>query len=171
MEDRWSTRQVDRYVCVVMKCWDQWISRDVIYMKKRPRTPSKDQSSSSLPHHKKCTRTANYFIGRHLGKVAPSVGAPVSSRTIRMRLAEGHLESRCPLGVLPLTPTHRRLRLEWCRARRNWPAAEWNQVVISDESKFNFSSDGNRVGVWKLRGERLNPAFVLQRHTTPPLVR
>ncbi|GFX77120.1 transposable element Tcb2 transposase [Trichonephila clavipes] len=37
--------------------------------------------------------------------VAPSLGAPVSSRTIRRRLAEGHLGSRRPLRVLPLTPT------------------------------------------------------------------
>ncbi|GFU69562.1 transposable element Tcb2 transposase [Trichonephila clavipes] len=51
--------------------------------------------------------------------VAPSVGVPVSSRTIRRRLAEGHLGSRHPLRVLPLTPTHRRLRLEWCPERGN----------------------------------------------------
>ncbi|GFX39573.1 HTH_Tnp_Tc3_2 domain-containing protein [Trichonephila clavipes] len=33
-------------------------------------------------------------------KAAPSLGAPVSSRTIRRRLAEGHLGSRGPLRVL-----------------------------------------------------------------------
>ncbi|GFX42390.1 hypothetical protein TNCV_1519541 [Trichonephila clavipes] len=44
---------------------------------------------------------------------------PVSSRTIRRRLAEGHLGSRRPLHELPLTTTHRRQRLEWCRARAN----------------------------------------------------
>ncbi|GFX13069.1 transposable element Tcb2 transposase [Trichonephila clavipes] len=49
-------------------------------------------------------------------QVAPSLGAPVSSQTIRRRLAEGHLGSRHPLCVLPLTLTHRRLRLEWCHA-------------------------------------------------------
>ncbi|GFW08116.1 transposable element Tcb2 transposase [Trichonephila clavipes] len=65
-------------------------------------------------------------------------------------------------------PTHRRLRLEWCRARGNWTATEWNQVVISDESRFNLSSDDNRVGVWRPRGERLNPAFALQRHIAAP---
>ncbi|GFX82706.1 transposable element Tcb2 transposase [Trichonephila clavipes] len=55
-------------------------------------------------------------------QVAPSLGAtPVSSRTIRRRLAEG---SRRPLRVLTLAFTHRRLRLEWCRAQRNWTAAE-----------------------------------------------
>ncbi|GFU93066.1 transposable element Tcb2 transposase [Trichonephila clavipes] len=52
--------------------------------------------------------------------VAPSLGAPVSSRTIQRCPAEGHLGSWRPLCVLPLTPTHRRLRLEWFRARGNW---------------------------------------------------
>ncbi|GFV48311.1 transposable element Tcb1 transposase [Trichonephila clavipes] len=83
-------------------------------------------------------------------------------RAIRRRLAEGHLGSRCPLRVLPLTPTHRRLRLEWCRARGNWTAAEWNQIVIGDESRFNLISDYNRVRVWRPRAEHLNPAFALQ---------
>ncbi|GFW29791.1 transposable element Tcb2 transposase [Trichonephila clavipes] len=95
-------------------------------------------------------------------QVAPSLGAPVSSRTIRRCLAEGHLGSRRPLRVLPLTPIHRRLRLEWCRTRENLTAAEWNQVVYSDEPRFNLSSDDNRVRVWRTRGERLNPAFALQ---------
>ncbi|GFY09191.1 transposable element Tcb2 transposase [Trichonephila clavipes] len=51
-----------------------------------------------------------------IAKVAPSLGALMSSRTIRRRLAEGHFGTGRPLRVLPLTPTHRRLRLEWCRA-------------------------------------------------------
>ncbi|GFT38951.1 transposable element Tcb2 transposase [Trichonephila clavipes] len=42
---------------------------------------------------------------------------------------------------------------------------EWNQVVFNDESRFNLSSDDNRVRVWRPRGERLNPTFALQRHT------
>ncbi|GFX24306.1 transposable element Tcb2 transposase [Trichonephila clavipes] len=66
-------------------------------------------------------------------QVAPSLETPVSSRTIRRHLAEGHLGSRHPLRVPRLTPTHRRLRLEWCRARGNWTAAEWKQVFFSDE--------------------------------------
>ncbi|GFU53137.1 transposable element Tcb2 transposase [Trichonephila clavipes] len=100
-------------------------------------------------------------------QVAPSLGAPVSFRTIRRRLAEEHLGSRHPLRVLPLTTTHRRLRLEWCHARGNWTAVEWNQIVFSDESRFNLSSNDNRVRVWRPRGERLDPAFALHRHTAP----
>ncbi|GFW06691.1 uncharacterized protein TNCV_3287921 [Trichonephila clavipes] len=44
---------------------------------------------------------------------------------------------------------------EWCRARGNWNAAEWNQVVFSDELRFNLSSDDNCVCVWKPHGEIL----------------
>ncbi|GFW21425.1 regulator of G-protein signaling 3 [Trichonephila clavipes] len=110
-------------------------------------------------------------VARQLGRsdciVAPSLGAPVSSRSIRRRLSESHLGSRRPLLVLPFTHIHRRLCLEWCRARGNWTAAERNQVVFSDESRFNLSSNDNRVRVCRPRGERLNPAFALQRHTAP----
>ncbi|GFV62713.1 transposable element Tcb1 transposase [Trichonephila clavipes] len=63
------------------------------------------------------------------------------------------------LRVLPLTPTYRRLRLEWCCARGHWRAEEWNQVVFSDASRFNLSSEKHHVLVGRPRGERLNPAF------------
>ncbi|GFS89344.1 transposable element Tcb2 transposase [Trichonephila clavipes] len=85
----------------------------------------------------------------HQAQAAPSLGAPVSSRTMRRRLTEGHLKSWRPLCVLPLTPTHRRLHLEWCHVPGNWIAAEWNQV-FSDESKYNLNSDNNRVREWRL---------------------
>ncbi|GFV07363.1 transposable element Tcb1 transposase [Trichonephila clavipes] len=106
-------------------------------------------------------------LDRPVAHETPSIGAPVSPRTIRRHLAEGLLGSLCPLCVLPLTPTYRRFHLEWCSARGNWAAAEYNQVVFSDETRFNLSNDDNRVLVWRPHGERFNPAFALQRHTTP----
>ncbi|GFX06825.1 transposable element Tcb2 transposase [Trichonephila clavipes] len=36
---------------------------------------------------------------------------------------------------------------------------------IRRESRFNLSSDDNRVRVWRRLGERLNLTFALQRHT------
>ncbi|GFT20822.1 transposable element Tc1 transposase [Trichonephila clavipes] len=134
-------------------------------MNTRLRTPSTDHQSRRPPHHKKCMRTANCFISRHSG--TDLLGNPLSSRTIRMHLAERHLGSRCLLRVLLFAPTHRRLHFEWCRARRNSAATEWNQVGFSDESRFNLSSDDNHVRVWIPLGERLNPAFILQRYTAP----
>ncbi|GFW87363.1 transposable element Tcb1 transposase [Trichonephila clavipes] len=90
-----------------------------------------------------------------------------TASTIQKCLAKEHLGSRCPLRVLPLTPTTQRLRLNWCLARRICTAAEWNQVVLSNvcESRLNLSSDDNRVRAWRPRAERLIPASALQRHT------
>ncbi|GFV21346.1 transposable element Tcb2 transposase [Trichonephila clavipes] len=39
--------------------------------------------------------------------------------------------------------------------------------VFSDISGFNLSREDNHVHVWRPHGKRLNPAFALQRHTTP----
>ncbi|GFV80875.1 transposable element Tcb2 transposase [Trichonephila clavipes] len=132
---------------------------------RRPGSGSPQKTSHRKDHHivrnAHVQPTASSAIIK--AQVVPSLGNPVSSRT----MAEGHLGSRHSLRVLPLTPTHRRLRLEWCSARGNWTEAEWNKVVFSDESRFNLSRDDNRVCVWKPWGECPNPAFALQRHTAP----
>ncbi|GFY19054.1 uncharacterized protein TNCV_3877421 [Trichonephila clavipes] len=89
----------------------------------------------------------------------------------RLTTPSAELSSRRPPSrVLRLKPTHQRLCWQWYRARGNWAAAEWNQVVFSDKPRFNLSSDGNRVRVWKPHGERLNHVFALQRHTAPTAV-
>ncbi|GFX26180.1 transposable element Tcb2 transposase [Trichonephila clavipes] len=92
---------------------------------------------------------------------------PLSVRTFASRLAEGPLLSQRSLRVLPLILTHLRLRLEWRRAQRDWTATELNQVIFGNESRFNLGSDNYRVRVRRPRGERLNPIFAIQRHTTP----
>ncbi|GFX67987.1 transposable element Tcb1 transposase [Trichonephila clavipes] len=98
----------------------------------------------------------------HKDQAQDALDRPVIEKTATSRLAEGDYGSRRPLRVLPLTPTHRRLRLEWCCARGNWTAAQWNQVVFGDESRFSISSDEYRIRVWSPCGERLNPAFALE---------
>ncbi|UYV67486.1 hypothetical protein LAZ67_5000874 [Cordylochernes scorpioides] len=85
-------------------------------------------------------------------------------KTISRRLVANGLHSCRPLRRLPLTPPNRRQRLEWCRARSTW-MTEWHRVVFSDESRFCLSSDSRRVRVWRRRGERSNPAAIVERPT------
>ncbi|GFX51517.1 transposable element Tcb2 transposase [Trichonephila clavipes] len=59
-----------------------------------------------------------------------------------------------PFGVMPFTRKLDHSRME--------PGCLWRH-----KSRFNLSSDDKRVHVRRPRGERLNPAFVLQRHTAP----
>ncbi|UYV71279.1 Transposase [Cordylochernes scorpioides] len=86
------------------------------------------------------------------------------ARTISRRLVANGLHSCRPLRRLPLTPPNRRQRLEWCRARSTW-MTEWHRVVFSSESRFCLSSDSRRVRVWRRRGERSNPAAIVERPT------
>ncbi|GFU04728.1 transposable element Tcb1 transposase [Trichonephila clavipes] len=78
----------------------------------------------------------------------------VSARTIRHRLQQSGLSARRPLLGLPLTQTHRRLRHQWCDERRMW-AAEWNEIVFTDESCICLQHHDGRIRVWRHSGERM----------------
>ncbi|UYV66277.1 hypothetical protein LAZ67_4001183, partial [Cordylochernes scorpioides] len=99
-----------------------------------------------------------------LQHVQDTLDHSISTRTISRRLVANGLHSCRPLRRLPLTPPNRRQRLEWCRARSTWKT-EWHRVVFSDESRFCLSSDSRRVRVWRRRGERSNPAAIVERPT------
>ncbi|GFT15066.1 HTH_Tnp_Tc3_2 domain-containing protein [Trichonephila clavipes] len=110
--------------CVVRRCWDQWI-RERSFTR-RPSLGHPRQTSHREDHHivRNARVQPTVSSATILAQVAPSLGVPVSYRSIRRHLAEGYLGSRHPLRVLSLTPTLRRLRLEWCHARGNWTAEE-----------------------------------------------
>ncbi|UYV73961.1 hypothetical protein LAZ67_11001607 [Cordylochernes scorpioides] len=99
-----------------------------------------------------------------LQHVQDTLDHSISTRTISRRLVANGLHSCRPLRRLPLTPPNRRQRLEWCRARSTW-MTEWHRVVFPDESRFCLSSDSRRVRVWRRRGERSNPAAIVERPT------
>ncbi|UYV77104.1 hypothetical protein LAZ67_14003317, partial [Cordylochernes scorpioides] len=99
-----------------------------------------------------------------LQHVQDTLDHSISTRTISRRLVANGLHSCRPLRRLPLTPPNRRQRLEWCRARSTW-MKEWDRVVFSDESRFCSSIDSRRVRVWRRRGERSNPAAIVERPT------
>ncbi|GFV22146.1 transposable element Tcb1 transposase [Trichonephila clavipes] len=73
-----------------------------------------------------------------------TLDVPISTRTISRRLVESGLHSRRPIRTLALTPQRRRARLEWCRAGATWKT-EWRNVVFSDESRFCFFNDSQRI--------------------------
>ncbi|GFX00064.1 transposable element Tcb2 transposase [Trichonephila clavipes] len=160
-------RQLVRSDCVVGRCWAQCI-REMSFTRRpdsgRPRKTSRHEDHHIVRNERVQPTASSVAIQ---AQIAPLLGAPVSSRTIRRHLAEGHLGLRRPLLVPPLMSTYRYLRLEWCHARENWTETEWNQVVFSDESRFNLSSVDNRVRVWRPRSERFKPVFALQKQTAP----
>ncbi|GFX02823.1 transposable element Tcb1 transposase [Trichonephila clavipes] len=90
----------------------------------------------------------------------------MSASTIRRRLQQSSLFARRPLLGLPLTQNHRRLGRQWCDERKMW-AAEWNEVIFTDESRICLQHHDGRIRVWRHRGEKMLNSCVMNRHTGP----
>ncbi|GBM11129.1 Transposable element Tcb2 transposase [Araneus ventricosus] len=144
----WSTRrvarQVDRSECAVRTCWEQW-TRDNTHLRR----------SGSGTTRKTTRREDRRIVRQKL--VCPTVtrstiqsdeGVPIVPQTISRRLAEANLQSKRPVRVLPLTPKHRRLHLQWYHVRATWNATDLQNVVFSDESWFVLETHDNGVRVW-----------------------
>lgn len=84
-------------------------------------------------------------------------------RSVYYRIRSFVLKTYHPHFVLPLTPAHKRQRLEWCRERSGWDK-EWNTVAFSDELRFCLSMHDGRMLVRRRRRERRNPQFAVERH-------
>ncbi|GFS72723.1 transposable element Tcb1 transposase [Trichonephila clavipes] len=96
----------------------------------------------------------------------PQCTTSLSARTIRSRLQQCDLSARCPLLGLPLTQNHRRLRRQWCDERRMW-AAEWIEVVFTDEARICLQHHDDRIRVWSHRGEKMLNSCVMHFPTGP----
>ncbi|UYV66473.1 hypothetical protein LAZ67_4001803, partial [Cordylochernes scorpioides] len=142
----WSIRQIaaDTHLgaSTVYRLWRRWL----------------EQGNVAIYRNVGATRVTSARVDRH------TLDHSISTRTISRRLVANGLHSCRPLRSLPLTLPNRRQRLEWCRARSTW-MTEWHRVVFSDESRFCLSSDSRRVRVWRRRGERSNPAAIVERPT------
>ena len=107
-------------------------------------------------------RQDNYIRQRHLRDrflMAESTSrlvignrrVPVSRYTIRRRLFARGIRCRRPLRGQILTARHRQRRLLWAQ---NHQVQRWQNVVFSDESRFNLSIADGRVRVYRRRHER-----------------
>ncbi|GFV38156.1 transposable element Tcb2 transposase [Trichonephila clavipes] len=74
------------------------------------------------------------------------------------------LRVRIPLYRIPLTQNHRRLRLQWANVHRSW-RADWQQVVFSDESRFNLWHHDGRIRVRRYAGERHISECIIERYS------
>ncbi|GFS79298.1 transposable element Tc1 transposase [Trichonephila clavipes] len=92
-----------------------------------------------------------------------NVTSAPDDRRLRRLLQRG-LRARIPLCRIPLTQNHRRLRLHWANVHRSW-RADWQQVVFSDESRFNLWHHVGRIHVRCYAGERHIPECIIKRHS------
>ncbi|GFS74118.1 transposable element Tcb1 transposase [Trichonephila clavipes] len=154
----WSTRrvagQVDRLECAVRNCWEQWTRESTGATRKATRREDRRIVRQTLVDPT-ATRST----------IRADVGVAIVPQTISRYLSEANLKSKCPFRALPLTPEHRQLRLQWCQARSMWNVADWQKVVLSDESRFVLGTDDNHVRVWRRPAYDSRSTLIVMRGT------
>ncbi|GFX87370.1 transposable element Tc1 transposase [Trichonephila clavipes] len=148
----WSTRhvagQVDRSECAVRNCWEQW-TREGTHARK---TGSGATRKTTRREDRRNVRQALVDPTVTRSTIGADVGVAIVPQTISRHLAEANLKSKRSFRVLPLTPEHRQLSLQWCQARSMWNVTNWQKVVFSDESRFVWGTDDNRPSLNGLPG-------------------
>ncbi|GFV06567.1 transposable element Tc1 transposase [Trichonephila clavipes] len=148
----WLTRrvagQVDRSECVVRNSWEQW-TREGTHTRK---TGSRATRKTTRREDRRFVRQALVDPTKTRSTIRADVGVAIVPQTISKHLAEANLKSKRPFRALPLTPEHRKMHLQWCQARSMWNATYWQKVVFSDESRFVWGTDDNRVWMWRRPG-------------------
>ena len=81
----------------------------------------------------------------------------ISQTTIRRRAHEIGLYGRVARKKPYLNKANRGKRLEYARTYREKALGFWNNVIWSDESKFNLSGSDGKVIVWRTTKEELEP--------------
>ncbi|GFW31396.1 transposable element Tc1 transposase [Trichonephila clavipes] len=82
-----------------------------------------------------------------------ATGVSLCASSIRRRLLQHGLHARIPLYRIP----------QWVNVHRSW-RADWQQVVFSDESRFNLWHHDGRIRVRRYAGERYIPECIIERH-------
>ncbi|UYV66959.1 hypothetical protein LAZ67_4003454 [Cordylochernes scorpioides] len=164
----WSIRQIaaDTHLgaSTVHRLWRRWLEQGNVAIYKNVGATRVTSARVDRRILRQAVAAPQATCTAILQHVQDTLDHSISTRTISRRLVANGLHSCRPLRRLPLTPPNRRQRLEWCRARSTW-MTEWHRVVFSDESRFCLSSDSRRVRVWRRRGERSNPAAIVERPT------
>ena len=91
-----------------------------------------------------------------------TTGTVISAQTVRNRLHAARLRARRPAVRVPLTPAHRRHRLQWAQDHVGWTQADWANVLFTDESRFCLDFNDGRIRVWREPGERFAAVNVVE---------
>lgn len=102
---------------------------------------------------------------RNRRKTAPEIAAEfnrgrpqnISVSTVKRRLQEGNLHGRVAVSKPLLRRGNRLKRLQWAREHREWTLEHWQNVLWTDESKFEVFGQRRRVFVRRSVQEKMLP--------------
>lgn len=91
----------------------------------------------------------------------------ISPRTIDRRLQDAGLFGRIARKKRAYKPAEIRQRLSFAEGHANWTAAQWQQVLFSDEKCFYGCGFCGRVYVRRFKGEEYNPIYTVHKAAHP----
>ncbi|GFU77161.1 transposable element Tcb1 transposase [Trichonephila clavipes] len=158
--------RVGRNQTTVMWICDRWMQEGTMDRHGRWHPPQCTTSREyrqivrmAVTDHSVTSRT----VAQHIESVTHH---SLSIRTIPHRFQQSGFSARRPFLGLPLMQNHRRPRRQWCDEGRMW-AAEWKEVVFTDESRICLTHHDGRIRVWRHCGEMMLNSCVMHRHTGP----
>ncbi|GFW71582.1 transposable element Tc3 transposase [Trichonephila clavipes] len=166
--------RVQRNSSTIMRVSKQWMDEGRTARK----SGSGPRNVTSAPDDRRLVRMAQTDRTASSRQLAAhwstATGVSLCASSIQRRLLQRGLRARIPLCRIPLyriplyriplTQNHRRLRLQWANVHRSW-RADWQQVVFSDESRFNLWHHDGRIGVRCYASERHIPECIMERHS------
>ena len=81
---------------------------------------------------------------------------PISVQTVRRSLKSAGLKALTKKKMPFLSKRHRRERMDFAVAHKDWTVEDWKRVVWSDETKINRLGSDGKKWVWKRPGENRN---------------
>jgi transposase len=85
---------------------------------------------------------------------------PLSAKTVRRHLGQAGMKAVVKRNRPFLSKRHRRARLDFAVAHKDWTVEDWKRVAYSDEVKINRLGSDGRIWVWKKPGEGLSDRLV-----------
>jgi transposase len=85
---------------------------------------------------------------------------PLSSKTVRRGLKAAGMKAVVKKKRPLLSRRHRRNRLDFALAHKDWTLDDWKRVIWSDETKINRLGSDGRKWVWKKAGEGLSDRLI-----------
>ena len=129
-------------------------------VKDRPRSGRPRVTTIGEDRHIRTTHLRNRFQSASDTSRQFRQARPVSRWTISRRLRAAGIRARLPAQRILLQPHHCIARLNWARLHQRWAARHWDNVVFSDECRFQMDSNDARRRVYRSRNERYLPNCV-----------
>ena len=88
------------------------------------------------------------------------INKPLSPTTVRRHLKNAGMKAVVKTKRPLLSAKHRKARLDFAYAHKDWTIEDWKRVIWSDETKINRLGSDGRKWVWKKPGEGLSDRLV-----------